>query len=441
MDHGHEVSGKTTRAQKRAIVAACIGNAFEWYDFTVYALFAIYIAKAFFPGGDPTTELVKAFLAFGVGFLVRPLGALALGIYGDRAGRKAVLTATIGLMALGTGIIAVAPGYMALGVGAPILLLVGRVLQGFSAGGEIGGAASLLIEHAPPGRKGEFASWLQATMSGSNIMGALVAFTVTSLLSTAQLEGFGWRLPFAFGLLIAPIGLWIRSTLDETPEFEAEKAAQAGNPVRPIRELFSSHLVTVLRGWSLAILWTVSSYSLVIYMPTYVQKAFGYAPSEAFASSLVSNILMVGVCVLGGVASDRIGRRAVLIFAALWLVATSLPALWLIQTQHNLTGLVAGQIIMSIGVGIYVGVAPSAVAELFPARVRSTGTSVAYNLAVTIFSGFGPALLTWATGQGVSFAPGWYVLFAAVLATPGLLSLKGGREPLVSTPNVSPSQA
>ncbi len=425
MSKGPQATAGTTRSQKRAIVAACVGNAFEWYDFTVYALFAIYIAKAFFPGGDPTTELVKAFLAFGVGFLVRPLGALALGLYGDHAGRKAVLTATIGLMALGTGIIAVAPGYMAIGVGAPILLLVGRVLQGFSAGGEIGGAASLLIEHAPAHRRGEFASWLQATMSGSNIMGALVAFTVTSLLTTGQIESFGWRLPFLFGLLIFPIGLWIRASLDETPEFEEEKARQAlGDKVHPIRELVGQHPWTMLKGWGLAILWTVSSYSLVIYMPTYVQKAFGYTPSQAFLSSLVCNILMVGICVAGGVASDRIGRQKVLIAAGLWLAITSVPALWIMQAQHNLMGLMIGQIIVSIGVGVYVGVAPSALAELFPARVRSTGVSVCYNLAVTIFSGFGPALLTWAGGQGMAFAPGWYVLFAAVLATPALISLK-----------------
>lgn len=426
MSDGARPAESKSRAQKRAIVAACVGNAFEWYDFTVYALFAIYIAKAFFPGGDATTELVKAFLAFGVGFLVRPLGALLLGLYGDHAGRKAVLTATIGLMALGTGIIAVAPGYMAIGVGAPILLLVGRVLQGFSAGGEIGGAASLLIEHAPPNRKGEFASWLQATMSGSNIMGALVAFTVTSLLAVDQIEAWGWRLPFAFGLLIFPIGLWIRASLDETPEFEAEKSARdaSGARVHPLRELFGKHPVTMLKGWALAILWTVSSYSLVIYMPTYVQKAFAYTPSEAFLSSLVCNILMVGICVAGGIASDRIGRQKVLIASGLWLAVTSVPALWLMQSQHNIVGLMVGQIIVSIGVGVYVGVAPSALAELFPARIRSTATSVCYNLAVTIFSGFGPALLTWVTGQGVSFAPGWYVLFAGVLAAPALISLK-----------------
>jgi MHS family proline/betaine transporter-like MFS transporter len=438
-DRALEVDG---RAGRRAIIAACSGNVFEWYDFTVYALFAIYIAKAFFPGSDPTLELVKAFLAFGLGFVVRPLGALLLGIYGDRAGRKAVLTATIGLMAVGTLIIAISPTYAAIGVGAPLLLLAGRVLQGFSAGGEVGGAAALLLEHAPDHRRGEFASWLQASMAASNIMGALVAFGVTSLLTREQMDDFGWRLPFAIGLLIAPIGMWIRNTLDETPEFKREVERRGDAPVRPLKTLLSEFPLMVLKGWSLSILWTVSSYALVIFMPTYVQRSFGYTPSDAFAASLVGNVAMVAVCVLAGIASDRLGRKAVLIAAALWLVVLVHPMIWLVQTQHNLASLIAAQTLLCIGVGCFVGVAPSALAEMFPTRVRSTGVSVCYNLAVTLFSGFAPAVLTWLTGRGGVFAPGWYVIIAAVLAAPALVSLKPGRAPGPSTSHgVSPSQA
>lgn len=411
-------------AGRKAIIAASIGNAFEWYDFTVYALFAIYISKAFFPGKDPTAQLVNAFLAFGLGFIVRPLGSLVLGIYGDRAGRKAVLTVTVGVMALGVGIIAVAPSYMAIGAGAPILLLVARVLQGFSAGGETGGAASLLLEHAPRHRRGEFASWLQATMAASNIMGALVAFIVTSTLSQAQLETFGWRLPFAFGLLIAPIGLWIRSTLEESPEFKREMERQAGKPTRPFRTVVTQYPTKLLRAFGLSILLTVSSYSLVIFMPTYVQRTFHYTPTEAFAASVVANTLMVATCVVAGMLSDRFGRRTVLLCAAAWEVVMVHPLLWLMQSHHDIVWLTTAQCLLCLGVGGFVGVAPSAIAEIFPARVRSTGVSISYNLAVTIFSGFAPAVLTWLTGRGGIYAPGWYVIFAAVLASPALLSLK-----------------
>ncbi|MDC0707125.1 MFS transporter [Stigmatella sp. ncwal1] len=429
------------RTRRRAIIAACSGNVFEWYDFTVYALFALSIAKAFFPGSDPTVELVKAFLAFGLGFVVRPLGAVLLGIYGDRSGRKAVLTATIGLMAVGTLIIAVSPTYAAIGVGAPLLLLAGRVLQGFSAGGEVGGAAALLIEHAPDHRRGEYASWLQASMAASNILGALVAFGVTSLLTQEQLDGFGWRLPFVIGLLIAPIGMWIRNTLDETPEFKREAEHRGDAPVRPLRTLVSEFPLRVLKGSSLSILWTVSSYVLVIFMPTYVQRSFGYTPSEAFTASLVGNVAMVAICVLAGIASDRLGRKTVLIAAALWLVVLVHPMIWLVQTQHGLASLIAAQTLLCIGVGCFVGVAPSTLAELFPARVRSTGVSVCYNLAVTLFSGFAPAVLAWLTGRGGVFAPGWYVIIAAVLAAPALVSLKPGLAPGPSISHgVSPSQ-
>ena len=430
------------RSGRRAIVAASIGNAFEWYDFTVYALFAIYISKAFFPGEDATTQLIKTFLTFGLGFLVRPLGSIVLGVYGDRVGRKPVLTVTILLMALGTGIIAFAPGYAAIGAGAPILLLVARVLQGFSAGGEVGGAAALLMEHAPPGRRGEYVSWLQATMAGSNIMGALAGFAVTSLLTHSQLESFGWRLPFAFGLLIAPIGLWIRSTLDETPEFKRE-VEQRTVPAAPLRTLLSKYPLAVLKGFSLSTMLTVSSYTLVIYMPTYVQTVLHYAPNEAFASSVVANILMVATCVLAGMASDRVGRRVVLIAAATWVVVLVLPLLWLMSARHGLPVLMLSQCLLCLGVGSFIGVAPPTIAEMFPAAVRSTGVSLSYNLAVTIFSGFAFAALTWLTAHVGLYAPGGYVLFAALLALPALLSLKprAGARSLEADLIVSPSGA
>lgn len=415
------------RAGRRAVLAASLGNAFEWYDFTVYALFAIYMAKAFFPGGDSTAELAKAFLAFGLGFVVRPLGALVLGRYGDRAGRKAVLTATIALMTLGTLIIAVAPGYAAIGVGAPLLLLAARTLQGFSAGGEVGGAAALLIEHAPARRRGEYAAWLQATMGISNIMAALVAFLVTSFLSRGQLESFGWRLPFVFGLLIAPIGLWIRSTLDESPDFKRQTERNLAAPVRPLRALISEFPLVILKGWTLSILWTVSIYALVIFMPTYVQRALGYTPQEAFTAALIGNALLVAVCVLAGMASDRVGRRAVLLAGAIALAVLVQPVLWLIHARHGVLTLVVGQSILCVAVGCFAGVAPCALAEMFPARVRSTGVSLCYNLAVTIFSGFAPAILVWLTGRGGGvFAPGWYVILAAAMATPALLTVSSG---------------
>src|ERR1700685_1733784 len=188
----------------RAIVATSIGNMLEWYDFTVYALFAGYIAGNFFPSHDANTRLLETFLVFGLGFVVRPLGAVLIGNFGDRAGRKAALTLTILLMAAGTGVIAFSPTYASIGAGAPLLLLLGRVLQGFSAGGEVGGATAFLLESADPAQRGRVASWLEASMGMANILGALAAFSVTAILTASQVQAWGWRIPFVFGLLIAP---------------------------------------------------------------------------------------------------------------------------------------------------------------------------------------------------------------------------------------------
>ena len=252
---------------RRAILAASAGNLLEWYDFSVYALFAIYIAANFFPHRDPGLDLVKAFLVFGLGFVIRPLGAVLIGVYGDRAGRKAALTFTILIMASGTLIIAAAPSYAAIGIGAPLLLLTGRILQGFSAGGEIGSATAFLVEHAPPTKRGRYTAWLQASMGMSNILGALVAFTITARLTAAEVAGWGWRIPFLVGLSIVPIGIYLRRTLDETPQFraESEQRPRARGSATPLVMVFRDHSQSLLVGMGISILWAVAVYVLLIY--------------------------------------------------------------------------------------------------------------------------------------------------------------------------------
>jgi MFS transporter, MHS family, proline/betaine transporter len=202
---------------RRAVMAASIGNALEWYDFSVYAFFAVFIAQSAFRQEANGAQLLKAFMAFGLGFIARPLGALIIGAYGDRVGRKAALTMTIMTMAVGTAVVAFAPPFTAIGIGAPLLIVCGRMLQGFSAGGEIGGATAFLIEHAPANKKGQYASWLQASMAISNILAALVATAITLTMSKETIGNWGWRIPFVIGLGIAPVGLWMRKTLDEHP--------------------------------------------------------------------------------------------------------------------------------------------------------------------------------------------------------------------------------
>jgi len=416
---------KAARSPGRAIAAASIGNALEWYDFTIYALFAVYIAKNFFPGGSETIELVKAFLAFGLGFMIRPLGAVIIGVYGDRAGRKAALFLTIMIMAAGTLLIAAAPTYAAIGLGAPLIILAGRILQGFSAGGEIGGAAAFLVEHAPPQKKGKYASWLQASMALSNILGALVAFAVTSLLTEQEIGDWGWRIPFFIGLLIAPVGLLLRRTLDETPAFQAEYAAmETTAPSLPLKTIFTDYFGALVKGTAFSVLWAVCVYVLIIYMPIFVQRAFGFTGSQAFTASLIGNLFLAGGCVAAGTISDHIGRRLTLSVAALTMLVTVHPLILWLQATPTLTTLVIVQSLFCIMVAGFVGVAPATLAEVFPTRIRSTGMSLAYNAAVTIFGGFAPAALTWLGSPSIGFyAPGLYVAAAAAISLAAIVSL------------------
>jgi MFS transporter, MHS family, proline/betaine transporter len=414
---------RTPAAKTRAIVATSIGNMLEWYDFTVYALFAGYIAANFFPGSDPGTQLVETFLFFGLGFVVRPLGAVLVGNFGDRAGRKAALTLTILLMAAGTGIIAFSPTYATIGMGAPLLLLLGRVLQGFSAGGEVGGATAYLLETADPQKRGRVASWLEASMGMANVLGALTAFTVTTWLSKAEVQAWGWRIPFIFGLAIAPVGLYLRRSLDETEAFQAEagrRRREQGRPRAPLLQIFRNHGRSLFVGFCVAVLWAVAVYVLMIYLPTYVQRpdTFNFSAKQAFGASLIGNIPFVIGCVWFGTLSDRVGRRRSLFISAVLLLLFVMPLFMWLKADPTLPTLIVVQCIVCILVASFVGVAPAALSEIFPTGVRSTGTSLVYNGAFTLFGGFAPMLLTWATQRagGSLYAPAWYVMLAAAVA-------------------------
>jgi len=414
-------SAAVPAGRTRAIVAASVGNMLEWYDFTVYALFAVYVAQNFFPGIDPATNLVKTFLAFGLGFVVRPLGAILIGNYGDKAGRKAALTLTILLMAAGTGTIALAPTYAAIGLGAPLLLLVGRVLQGFSAGGEVGGATAFLLENATPEHRGVVTSWLEASMGMANILGALAAFSVTAFLSPSEVQAWGWRAPFLFGLLILPAGLWLRRTLHETESFEAEadRRRHASAPAHsPLTEVLRNHSRELLVGIGVSVLWAVAVYVLIVYFPVYVHITFGFSARQAFGASLVANFVFVACCVISGSLSDRIGRRRLLTISAALILVCVLPLFMWLKADPTMITLVIVQTAFCALVASFVGVAPAGLSEIFPTGVRSTGTSIVYNGAFTVFGGFAPAILTWLTQRpgGSAFAPAWYVMSAAVVA-------------------------
>lgn len=409
----------------RAIAAASIGNAFEWYDFSVFVLFAPYLAAAMFPGDSQTAGLVKTLLAFGVGFVARPVGAILIGYFGDYAGRKAALTLTFGLMALGTLILAVTPGHATIGAAAPILVLVGRLLQGLSAGGEIGGAASFLVEHAPAGRKAIYAAWLQASMAVSNILGALVALAVGAAMSEATIAAWGWRVPFLFGLMIVPIGIWLRATLDETPDFVAARSVEGG---APILATLRQEGANVARGFGISVLWGVSVYALVIFLPVHVQKALGFSAREAFSAALVGNLLLIAASFVSGRLADRIGRRTLMMATAAALLVATPMLMALLVSVHALPMLIFAQASFCALVGLFAGAVPAILVELFPTQVRSTGTSLAYNGALTLFGGFAPAIVTWLSTTPLGpQASAYYVSASAVVALIAIATFRKGR--------------
>jgi MHS family proline/betaine transporter-like MFS transporter len=414
---------KTNRGS-RAILAASLGNLLEWYDFAVYAAFAIYIGANFFPHDSPGAGLVNAFLVFGLGFVIRPLGAILLGIYGDRAGRKAALTATILIMAAGTLIIAAAPTYAAIGLGAPLALLAGRLLQGFSAGGEIGSATAFLVEHAPPSRQALFTAWLQASMGMSNILGALVAFTITSLLTHDDIVRWAWRVPFILGLAIVPMGVYLRRTLEETPAFRAELAvARAAR--QPLRRVFHDHWPELAAGFGISILWAAEVYVLLIFMPVFLQKALGFTAAQAFGGSLAENVVFVIGCFAFGALADRIGHRRIQAYGAALALVTLLPLFAWLDHSRSMGVLIVVLSSCAIMAASFSGVAPTTLSRLFPTPVRATGVSLAYNAGFTLFGGFAPAILAKyiASGTGAARAPAWFVMLAAI---PALIALRFG---------------
>lgn len=410
--------------RRRAIIAATIGNGLEWFDFTVYSFFAVIIAKLFFPTGDDLTSFLLTVATFGVGFFMRPVGAIVLGVYADRVGRKAALTLTILLMALGTAIIGLAPTYQSIGLWAPALIVLARLIQGFSAGGEVGGATAFLIEHAPDAERGAYASWQQASQGISFMLGAAMGALVTNGLDQAQIDAWGWRIPFLFGLLIGPVGMYIRSHLEEPPEFEARQAERRASKVKfsPLSQVLRDHPREVLAGLGVTILWTVCTYVLVFYMPSYAKQQLGLPLGATFQSTAICGTIILVLCPLMGMLSDRVGRKRMLSVVALLILALAYPLFHWLNVSPTTSTLLQVQIVLGILLAAFTGPAPAVLAEQFPTEVRSTGLSLAYNFAVTIFGGFAPLIVTWLIESTHNkLAPAFYVIAAAAISFVALL--------------------
>ena len=407
MDH----SSTATMPQSKiaTVLRVTSGNFLEMFDFFLFGFYATYISKAFFPGDNEVTKLLLTFMTFGAGFLMRPLGAIVLGAYIDRIGRRRGLLVTLGIMAMGTVLIAAVPGYATIGLLAPLLVLVGRLLQGFSAGVELGGVSVYLSEMATPGNKGFYVAWQSGSQQVAIMVAAVIGYALNQTLSAAEIGSWGWRIPFVIGCLIVPFLFYIRSSLQETEEFLAR-------PHRPgMKEVMHSLAVNwriVGLGMLMVAMTTISFYFITVYTPTFGKDVLHLTATDSLVVTFcvaVSNFFWLPVM---GALSDRIGRKPLLLlFSGLTLV-TAYPALaWLVQDitfPHMLIVLLW----LSFLYGSYNGAMVVALTEVVPVAVRTAGFSLAYSLATAVFGGFtaaiATALIEW---TGNKAAPGLWMAF------------------------------
>jgi MFS transporter, MHS family, proline/betaine transporter len=409
------------RAQSRvaAVVAASIGNALEWFDFAAYGFFALTIAKLFFPAGDQAISLLLTFGTFGVTFFMRPFGAIVLGAYADRHGRKATLILTIGLMMLGTAVIAVIPTYASIGVLAPLAIVIARMIQGFSAGGEFGSATAFLAEQNPQ-RRGFFASWQLASQGLTTVLATGFGVALSTLLTPAEMETWGWRTPFLFGLLIGPIAYYIRRHIDEAPEFKSIVPSEA-----PLRDALLSEKTRMLIGLGVVVLGTVMTYT-TLFMPTYAVRQLGLPAAGSFTAGLLYGALQIALIPAFGALSDRIGRIPVSALCAIVILFSTYPMFVWLADAPTLQTLLIVWAILGVLIAGYHGSIPALMAELFPTRTRTTGLSISYSFGVMLFGGFAPFIVQWLIEEtGSKLAPSFYLMFAAGISLIALAAARG----------------
>lgn len=381
----------------------------EWYDFVIYGLLAVYLSHVFFPQDDESTALLATLAVFGVSFVMRPLGGLLLGGLGDRRGRKPALLITAMLMAASTLAIGILPTYAEIGLLAPGLLLVARLAQGLSAGGEWGLANAFLLEMSPEGRRGFSTSFLSVTVSlGSGLASGVTALLVT-VLSSENMHDWGWRLPFLLGGSLGMVALWLRHGLDETPVYRRLHAADA--VAGPVLARIRRPSLTVV---GITLHWTVCYYIFLIYMPLFTQKHAGLSAAQATWSNTASLAAIVLFVPLIGRWSDRYGRRPFLMCSCLLVLALVVPAMWIMVAFPSFAVVLGMQLLFALAIALYSGPGPAAVAELFLTSDRSRWSSMSYAMAVAVFGGFAPFIAVWLTVTlDNPLAPAGYVIAAA----------------------------
>ena len=400
--------------RRKAVVAGVIGNILEWYDFGVYGYFVSTISVLFFPLSDPVAKLLLTFAVFGVGFVMRPVGSILFGIYGDRYGRRKALSAVIFLMGFSTLALGLLPTYTQVGVLAPLLLVIVRLLQGLSAGGEWGGSTAYLVEFAAEGKRGYTGSWQQVSVGAGFLLGSLSAAILTSALSHDELVAWGWRIPFALGIVVAMLGAYLRWRIDDTPKFaEIENRGQVSHA--PLTEALTKYPKETLTVFGLTLHNTAAYYIPLVYMTSYIISVAKLPPSSALWIGVTCLSVFVVLIPIWGAVSDRIGRKPLLLLSSGGYIVLAYP-LFMMASSGSATLALVSQLTMILFLSFFSGPCPATYSEIFPTRVRYTALSIGYNIAVAIFGGFAPFIATWLIKvTGSNLAPAYYLIAAAAI--------------------------
>ncbi|MFG0227688.1 MFS transporter [Achromobacter sp. 413638] len=413
-------SGLYTPSMRRRVIAGTtIGNALEFFDFTVFTFLMLVIGPLFFPAASGYGQLLLTTATFGVGFLMRPVGGMLIGSYADRHGRRAAMTLTLWLMGLGCGLIALAPTYAQMGIAGPVIMVLARLIQGFAAGGEVGASTTLLVEHAPPSRRGFYSSWQFGSQSLGVMLGALVVALLTAALTPEQMKDWGWRVPFVIGILTVPVGAYIRRNLEETLEPQpAPGAARARSDHQPLRRVLAGHKGAVAKGILLVIGGMVCAQIIGFYMPAYANKELGLPATSTLSASVVLGAIGFVAAPFVGLLADRVGRKRVIFWSRAATVAALLPCFqWLVSAPSSarlMTVIALLAILLALQTAPVITMLP----ELFPKAVRTTGMSVVYGLGISVFGGFAQFFVTWLLHVTRNpMAPAWYLMVTVTLST------------------------
>ena len=416
----------TMGAHKRALIAGSIGNFIEWYEFAVYGFLATVIARNFFQlaGEAPLTGLILTYASFAIAFFFRPLGAIIFGRIGDRIGRKPTLIIVLVMMTLATTAIGLVPVYASIGIAAPLILTGLRILQGLFAGGEYGGAVSLMTEFAPRGKRGLYGAWQSFTVALGLLAGAGIVALISVVLSPEELYAWGWRLPFFLAIPMGGVALWLRVKMEETPGFLRQQKQQQQYP-QPTANVGQT-LKAILTGIGRLMVWSAAGYTYLVIMPAYLQSSLHTGFNQALLIAVISNIGFAMTILPAGILSDKWGRRNVMVVAAVLLLILALPLLKILQAESS-TLLVKALVVLVAGglVGMLAGPGPAMLSEMFPTKVRYTGLGLAYSLSNAIFSGCAGLIITGLIKQtGNLDIPAYYMMATAVVSIFALMTLK-----------------